>query len=157
MRIKYQPAVSMVASAQSCTQQVTYSCNKTSGGVVTVYDKDTPFPAPMVGTSCTGGGSCTCKNDGSAVANEVETFNDQGKLPISKIQVAQMTTLDQKIHIKVGDVICNEGKSFIIRTTQSNAQYAPPQGLLGIFRCSVYVRCYVYFILGSLKFGRHCL
>ena len=105
---QYGSAAAMIKSAHSCQQTVSYSCNKTTGGVVSVYVKSAS--APVADNQCS---SCVCKLSQSADTIETETFTDKNKLPIQKITVADMTTFDQKIYIKVGDVNCEECKEFI--------------------------------------------
>ena len=105
--IGYEPASVMIKSATLCEQVVTYICNKTEGGVVNVYMKTS---SPIADGTCLP--SCSCKVSGSAVNTENETFTNKEILPISKITVGEMTTLEQKIHIKVGDVVCNECKLY---------------------------------------------
>ena len=105
--IGYEASSVMIKSAAICNQVVTYICNKTAGGVVSVYLNTS---SPISDGTCSP--SCSCKVAGNAVQTETETFTNKDTLPISKITVAQMTTLEQRINIKIGDVVCTECKFF---------------------------------------------
>lgn len=84
----------LIASADSCYQQITFKCNYTSS-IIKIYGKS-GVEMPQISDSC------------NPSINLVKTYNGKDLLPISKVSVEGITDIREFVTIDIGNVVCRE-------------------------------------------------
>ena len=98
-----------IKRATSCRQTVSYSCLLTKlTGIVTTHDKSSSSWA--VGCE---GGNCNCDDDTQRIMRlDKQHFDDLLKLPLGKIAISGVSTINSSVTYTVGPVECFQGKAF---------------------------------------------